>query len=161
MTAIEFAKKMELDGVKFYSEMAAKHKGDKLQVVFELLADEEKKHAEILQKHADVLTYSMDDNPALEDIPNVFVKIEYGSKPELKMFLNQVDLYREALDVENQSVALYEKLLAETGDDKEKELFGYLLQQEKAHVNLMSDFVEMLDRSRKTAFAEAGMTDDY
>jgi len=161
MTAIEFAQKMELDGVKYYSDMATSHKFDKLQVVFELLADEEKKHSELLQKHADALTYSMDDNPALDDISNVFVKIEYGSKPELKMYINQVDLYREALDIENQSVALYEKLLSESADDKEKVLFGYLLQQEKAHVNLMSDFVEMLDRSKKTAFAEAGMTDDY
>jgi len=161
MTNIEFAKKMELDGVQYYSEQAKANKGNKLQVVFELLAEEEKNHAEILQKHADALTYSLDDNPALDNMPNVFEKIEHGSQPELKMFISQLDLYRDALDMENRSVALYEKLLAESGDAQEKELFGYLLRQEKAHVSLMYDFVAILDRSRKTVFAESGMVDDY
>ena len=161
MTGVEFARKMELDGVQYYSERAKANKGNKLQVVFQLLADEEKNHAEILQKHTDALTYSMDDNPALDKMPNVFEEIEHGSRPELKLFVSQLDLYRDALDMENRSVALYEKLLAESGEAKEKELFGYLLRQEKAHVSLMYDFVAMLDRSKKTVFAESGMVDDY
>lgn len=161
MTGLEYAKKMELDGAAYYSEQAEANARNELRVVFELLADEEKKHAGILQKHADALPYEMDDNPALDTVPNVFENIEYGSVPNLKHFISQLDLYRTALDMENQSVALYEKLLSETGDEKEKALYGYLLVQEKAHYNLMHDFVTMLDRSRKTVFAESGMVDDY
>ena len=50
MTALEYALKMERDGEKYYSEQAEKNKGNKLQVVFALLAEEERKHADILEK---------------------------------------------------------------------------------------------------------------
>jgi rubrerythrin len=161
MTALEYALKMERDGEKYYSEQAEKNKGNKLQVVFALLAEEERKHADILEKHAGQSEYSLENSPALRGIPNVFENIEHGSRTDLKMFILQVDLYRLALDMENRSVALYEKLLSETDDDGEKALFGFLLGQEKEHVSLMYDFVAMLDRSRKTVFAESGLTDDY
>ena len=161
MTAVEFAIKMELDGMKFYSELAEKNKGNKLDVVFTLLADEEKKHADIIKKHAGASDVSMKDNPELSKVGNVFSDIEYGSNPEMKVYISQADGYREARQKEKESVELYEKLLLETSDAKEKELFSYLVGQEKEHLTLMDSLVELVDKLNKTASAEFGLTDDY
>ena len=161
MTAFEFAINMELDGVKYYFELAEKNKGNKLNVVFMLLADEEKKHADIIEKHAGKSTFSLEDNPDLPKVNNVFSSIEYGSKPEMKVYIAQADGYREARQKEKESIELYEKLLAETSDTKEKELFAYLVKQETEHLALMDNLVELVDKLNKTVSAEFGLTDDY
>lgn len=161
MTALEFAINMELDGQKYYLALAEKNTGNKLHVVFTLLADEEKKHAGILQNYSGSFAGVPDHDAALSNAENVFTQIEFGSKPELKMYIEQADVYREAREKEKQSVALYRKMLSETSDAAEKELFAYLVTQEEEHFSLMDALVELLDRSKKVVSAEFGMTNDY
>lgn len=159
MNALEFAINMEIDGEKYYSEMAEKNSGNKLEVVFKLLAEEEKKHAGILRDYAGAA--SLQDSPSLSDVRNVFQGIEYGSKPELKTYISQADSYMEARQREKESVSLYEKLLSETSDAAEKKLFAYLVEQEREHFTLMDALVELIERSKKVVSAEFGLTNDY
>ena len=50
MNVFEFAIKMENDAEKLYAEQAELNKDNNLGVVFSMLAKDEGKHAEILQK---------------------------------------------------------------------------------------------------------------
>ncbi|MFZ5974410.1 MAG: ferritin-like domain-containing protein [Bacillota bacterium] len=161
MRALEFAINMEIEGEKYYAELAEKNKGNKLHVVFALLADEEKKHADILKNHTNALAYTLEENPAFSGMQSVFAGIEYGSKPELKMYIEQVDVYRDAREKEKQSIELYTKMLGESNNATEKELFAFLIEQEKDHFGLMDNLVMLLERSNKVVSAEFGLTNDY
>ncbi len=49
---LQFAVELELRGVKLYEEWAEKAESDELEMIFLMLADEEKSHAEIFSKIA-------------------------------------------------------------------------------------------------------------
>lgn len=119
MEILDYAIKMEMDGEKFYLELAERNKDNKLNVVFKSLASDEAHHAKIIKDKKHGITTSLDGG-AQATIKNVFsgsdFKIE-SSSPE------QVDAYKGALDKEQESIDLYKKLLSES--DKDKKLFTF------------------------------------
>ena len=58
MTSLEFAINLEIEGEKYYRKQAELNKDNYLKVVFELLAKDEKKHAEkFLEEGSKLKTY--------------------------------------------------------------------------------------------------------
>lgn len=145
MNVFEFAIKMENDAEKLYAEQAELNKDNNLGVVFGMLAKDEGKHAEILQKKFADLPFELDQDETLTTEKNVFDGTE-SFKNELTERTDQLDAYRGALEKEKESVALYEELLGKASDDKEKLLFEYLIKQEQRHRNILEDLVVLVSR---------------
>lgn len=148
MNYVEFAIQMELDGEKYYREQAEKNKGNALEKVFINLAEDEKRHAELVKNYADVMDYTLDEKNALTEFENVF-KSESDFKVEIKTNPDQLDAYRLALKKEEESIELYKKMKDEADSDKGKKLFDYLIKQEEYHYKIFNDMIEHLRKAEE------------
>lgn len=161
MDSLEFAIKMELDGEKYYLEQAKKNEGNSLEQVFLMLARDENKHAEVLRKWGDKKDYELIDSEILKEYKNVFEGIE-DFKEETKIVPSQLDAYRMALEKEKESIELYEDMLSKTNDSREKELFQFLIKEEKMHYDILDDIVSHISRAEEwVESAEFGLREDY
>ncbi|WP_422486928.1 ferritin-like domain-containing protein [Gudongella sp. DL1XJH-153] len=161
MNNVEFAIQMEIDGENYYREQAEKNKGNALEKVFLNLADDEKKHADLVKKYADAMDYSLDEKNAFVEFESVF-KSESDFKVEAKVDPNQLDAYRLALKKEQESIDLYKKMNEEAETEKGKKLFDYLVRQEEYHYKIFDDMVQHLRKAEDwVEDARFGRRDTY
>ncbi|SNX55184.1 ferritin family protein [Thermoanaerobacterium sp. RBIITD] len=66
MNPLEYAIKMELDGVDYYNNQAELNKDNELYNVFKEMAKDEMTHAEILKNKMDEFTFELKDDRNLE-----------------------------------------------------------------------------------------------
>lgn len=164
MNYVEFAIQMEIDGEKYYREQAEKNKGNLLEKVFLDLAEDEKRHAELVRNYADatdVMEYNLDEENALTEFENVFKK-ESDFKIDIKLNPDQLDAYRLALKKELESIDLYKKMKDEANSEKGKNLFDYLIKQEENHYKIFNDIIEHLMKAEEwVEDAEFGKREIY
>ena len=158
MKTIDFAINMEQEGHKYYLEQAELNKDNELGAVFLLLAESEKEHKNLLMKRKKSEEYDLKDF-IRPNVKQVFHELKNFQKDHTE---KQLDVYRMALSQEEKSIELYQDLLKETSEPENKELFNFLIQQEKEHFNLFDDLIIMLLRPEEwVESAEFGEREDY
>lgn len=146
MNTFEYAIKMEYDGEKYYREQAEINKDNGLSVVCNLLADEEKRHAQILENKKKHLEYKLLDSDFLINAKNIYTGAK-GIDVEGTNYPSQLDFYRIVCDKEKESVDLYQKLLSDVEDDDEKKLYEYLIKQEEQHLEAFDEMSRLLQNA--------------
>jgi rubrerythrin len=161
MDLLELALSLELDSENFYKQQAELNKGNSLNVVFTLLANEEENHANILKSKADKLTITLKDNDILSEVHSIF-KDRNDFKIDIKDIPSQLDSYRMALGKEEQSLKFYKDLLNEATDEHSKTVFQYLIKQEDTHCVILEELVKLVTRPEEwVESAEFGIREDY
>ena len=151
MDAFEFALKMELDGEKYYRDLAKSTTYEELKTVLEGLADDEKNHYQIIQLAQKQVIKNSEANSSLSKVNNVFTNTKNKglavNKNELiaKLKDEQSDLYRAALVKEEESVALYKDLTEKSKNTEEKNIFWKLMHEEEKHVEVINNIIGMLN----------------
>jgi rubrerythrin len=159
MNTIDFAISMELEGQKYYLDLAELNKDNELHKVFLLLADSEKQHAELLKKYKKNEALSLEDQFVQPEFKSVF--------KDLKQFRNehsakQLDAYRMACEQEEKSINLYKDMKSKANSVLEAELYDYLIRQEEEHLILFEELVKMVTRPEEwVESAEFGIREDY
>jgi rubrerythrin len=157
MDILEFAINMELDGQKYYEEQAKFFHQEGLKAIFDMLADEEKAHAELMKNKRLGLPLHLAE-PVRQGLQNVFSSIS-AFKSDIKEEPDPIDAYRMALEKERQSIDLYKKLLLEGGS---VELFHFLIRQEEKHYEILEELVKLVDRPNSwVESAEFGIREEY
>ena len=161
MNSIEYAVKMENDGENYYREQARINEGNPMASVFLALADDEKNHGIMLENKLKGLSAVFQDNSMLLEYKNVFTGIkDYHS--ELDIGNIQLNVYMEAQQKEKESMDLYNRLLSEATDKKEKELFSFLVKQESEHYELFDKLIYFVNRPDAwPESAEFGLREEY
>lgn len=145
MDVFEYAKKMEKDGEEFYRELAENNKSNKgMQNIMNLLADEEVKHYEIVEK-MQTRSVEMPESKILDDTKNVFIKMKENNET-LDFDESQTDLYRQAQKIEKESEEFYRKMEKETENNLHKEIFAKLAEEEKKHFFILDNIIEFVSR---------------
>lgn len=145
MNIFEFAKKMELDGIRFYQEEAARTILPGFKAILQLLIDEEQKHYFYL----DVL--AQDGNAdAMPPFPgdrmkNVFQQLR-ENKEGFDFTEEQTKTYEKVLEIEKQSENFYRDQAMQTVDANLRKTILMIAEEEKKHVMLFTDLVEYLSR---------------
>lgn len=149
MNIFDFALKMELDGEKYYRDLAEKTKYDDLKKVLLGLAEDEKRHHEIIQLAQNQTFKYIEADPSLTNIKNVFAnQTEFaGEKKEFiaKIKAEQFDFYQAALIKEHESVELYQKLIVSSENPAAKAICERLIHEEEKHVEVLDNIIEMLN----------------
>ncbi len=159
MITIDFAINMELEGQKYYLEQADINKDNALNIVFTILAASEKEHALLLTKFKENEKFDLNDNFIQPEFKPVFRDLKNFRKEHTE---KQLDCYRLASSQEDKSIQLYQDMLAKAVEPQEKELFEYLISQEKEHLALFEELVIMLTRPEEwVESAEFGIREDY
>ena len=161
MEILQFAITMEKDGEKYYREQAAKNADNPLQVVFESLANDEAKHAALIQKKVDGVPAPLDAVEDLSAQQDLF-RAAKDFHSAVQAMPNQVEAYQAALEKEQQSIDLYQDLLTKAEDDTSHALFTFLLQQEKSHYAILTELLQHINRPHNwVESAEFGVREDY
>lgn len=161
MNILEFAINMELEGEKYYIEQAEINKENSLETVFLLLAKDESRHAKVLQKKADGLSYDLGQDEMHTKAASIFHELG-AINIETKQTPDQLDAYRLALKNEKESIILYQKFLSEATNDESKKLFAYLIEQEENHYAIINQLILLISRSQEwVEAAEFGLREDY
>jgi rubrerythrin len=161
MNALEYAINMELDGEKYYNEQAEINKNNSLYAVCLMLARDEKNHARILSHRLSDMVYELEETDALLQAKNIFKDIG-DIKVETKEVLSQLDFYEIASEKEKQSIDHYTGFLSKATEAKEKELFEYLIKQEKQHYEVLEELASLLRKAEEwVESAEFGIRKEY
>jgi rubrerythrin len=159
MHTIDFAINMELEGKKYYLEQAEINKENELNRVFNILAKSEQEHADLLLKFQKNESFYLTDSFLQPDIKSVFQDLKNFQKEHTQ---KQLDVYRLASGQEEKSIELYKDMLQNAENPLDKELFQFLIKQEKEHLHLFEDLVIMLLRPEEwVESAEFGIREEY
>ena len=161
MNSWKFAIDMELEEEKYYREQADINKDNSLNVVCLMLAEDEKKHAQILTDKMDKKSFQLIDAQTLSKAKNIFDGIG-DIKIEDKEIASQLDFYRIATEKEKQSIDLYKEYLLKAVESEEKELFEYLIKQEENHYEVLDNIATLLIKPEEwVENAEFGIRKEY
>ncbi len=160
MDLLQFAIDMELDGEHYYREQAARNGGNPLRVVFEALAADEARHAQVLTGKRDGQPYTLEPRTQGEPHSPFTGAADYAAS--VREQPDQPELYHTAISMEDKSIALYADLSAQAGDAQTKALFDYLIGEETAHKALLDEIYHHVNRPHEwVESAEFGKREDY
>lgn len=140
MNILAIAIAMEVDLEQYYLKQAEINKDNSLNKIFTMLASDERTHADILRNKSTKLNYELKASETLIESKKTFKEIE-DFHLEIKDIPTQLDSFQMALEMEKKSIDAYEKILSETVDEEAKELFEFLIKQEKDHYELIEQLV--------------------
>lgn len=161
MNKLEFAINMEMEGRQYYLDQAKKNQDNPLNKIFIILADSEKEHEELLRRRLNKEEYTLKEDDSAKDLKTIFHGLKDYEASDIRN-TTQLDVYRLAVDIEEKSIELYQSMLEEADNDKDKQLFEFLLKEEKQHLLLFDELVKMLTRPEEwVESAEFGLREDY
>jgi rubrerythrin len=147
MDIFDQAMGIEKIGQDLYTRFALEAPNEKTRNIFNWLADQEEAHFLVFKKIKEEQTVSVSQLTLLSDAMNMFQSWEKNALNfEADTF--QIDLYRKALQVEKESVSIYEKYAA-SKDASRKEIFLEIAAQEKIHQRILESIIAHITQPGK------------
>ncbi len=161
MDILQYALDMELDGERYYRKQAETFADTPLKTVFNTLAKDEAKHADIIRSKMAGTAYELKENAQLADRKNLFSGMkEY--QPLVKDNPDQAALYHEALELEQRSIDLYTDLRSKISDAQTQTMLDFLIQEETRHYQIIEDVFRFVNRPNEwVESAEFGLREEY
>ncbi|NTV29570.1 MAG: ferritin family protein [Candidatus Omnitrophica bacterium] len=145
MNILDEALKIEEQGERLYRSFARDASDKGANYIFDWLADQEHKHHAIFQRMKEgghVPDVKSADLKGVRDIFSGWKDV----RPGLDIKTDQVELYRQALVVEEKSVALYEEGAHIAADEPARSVFLRIAAEEKAHQQIMENIIDLVTR---------------
>ena len=147
MDIFDYALQMEKDGEQFYREIAEKTGNKGLQTILTMLADEEVKHYQVIERMRQD-KYQMTETTVLDDARNIFIKMK-GQDETFEPDQEQAELYLRAQEIEKKSQQFYQEKARQTDKDDQKKLFERLAKEEEKHYFLLENIIEFVSRPKQ------------
>lgn len=129
----------EVEGYEFYRMAANSAKGES-KAAFEMLAEEEKDHAQYLRDLSDRIHESDDDKLTLAyELEPPSPEIYRWEKLDVKDASLAMTVFGIATQMEKDSIEFYEKALEKSTIPAAQELYKILIQWEKVHLAQFSE----------------------
>ena len=145
MNVFDLAMEMEKDGEKYYRQLAEKTANSGMKNILDMLAEDEVKHFQVLQKLKASSQVELLSTPILSGSKNIFQQL-YDNKNWDGIPVKQIDLYKKALEIETRSFNFYmEKARANT-DPATKKMFFLIAEEEKRHEFLLDHIIQFVSR---------------
>lgn len=145
MNAIEIARKMETDAIKFYTEAARKTKYPAGKQMFETIIADEKRHLEIVNQLLKGMDVQIADVHPLENIKTVFETMKDKMMEKVAATSDELDAFRIAMQMEKEGLEFYRKLSSESATEKEKALYEKLVSEEQQHYDIFANTYNFLN----------------
>lgn len=150
LEALRIAIQTELNGVHFYRMAAERTSDERGKKMFGLLAEDEKKHFDELQRHyASVLTQNTwAPSVSLKEADDMFSGESPIFSGELKKRIKGSHFEMSALSIgallETRSIEFYQRMQKETDDRVARDLFRKLETWEKDHLRAITQQMDVL-----------------
>ena len=145
MDIFEFAMEKEQFAEQYYHKLAenAPHKG--LVSILTMLANEEHAHYEVISKMKQGVPAEIADTILLTNAKTIFAKMRQ-SREKFKFGDSQIDLYKKARDIEQDSRAFYRQKAGEAQETRQKAIFNTLAEEENKHYFLVDNIIDFVSR---------------
>jgi rubrerythrin len=140
----EYAMQMEKDGEDYYRQLAQKINNNGMKTILTMLADEEVKHYNAIEKIKKQNT-QIAESAILTDAKNVFVQIKESGE-SFDFDINEAELYKRARDIEKKSRDFYAEKAGKVTEEYQKKLFLKLADEEQKHYVLLENIIEFVSR---------------
>lgn len=151
------ALQMEMDGIKFYSDLANKTLHPMGKAMFKSFVEDEKSHAKRLRALLTVRsekgqTKEKNVVSPREKLITIFRNLGEESKKKVSATTNDIEAVRLAMGLEEKGIEFYEQAAKEASDPRDSETYRFLAGEEKMHFNILKNTLEFL---KKTELWEA------
>ena len=146
---LEFAKKLEREGKKHYSQLEKKTSEKGLKGIFHALAQEEQNHFNLFAAWKKEIPHPPPaESRILGKAKEVFAALakDFSISDNL---INHEKAYAKALELEQKSIAFYTEAKTKTDVPEHQTLFTFLIGEEKKHAFLMENLIEFVRRPRQ------------
>ncbi|HOW58467.1 MAG TPA: ferritin family protein [Candidatus Omnitrophota bacterium] len=137
--------KMEKDGEALYRELAKRAPAFGMAKIFDWLADQEQKHYETFLKMKEGKSVAVAGDEVLRNIKDIFEGWKKNT-PQVDPSASQANLYRQALETEQRSVALYEEQSKMASKPEQKEIWLKIAAEEKNHERVLENIIEFVTK---------------
>ena len=161
MDIFQFAMEKERYSEQYYRDLARRTNHTGLRNILTMLADEEVKHYHVVERMKAETPETISEAPIVEHARQVFEKMR-GSSRKFSFNITEVDLYRKAREIEQESKDFYLEQAERAEDPGQKEVFRKLAAEEDKHYYILDNIVSFVSRP-ETFLENAEMFhhDDY
>lgn len=142
MDVLDVALQTEKEGEAYYRQLAYRTSNTGLRTILNMLADEEVKHQRVLEQGG-----AAGPSAILTRAKNIFAEME-ADQAILSDESSQVDLYRDALVLEERSRDFYAQTATEQADQNRAGLFEMLAREEAKHAMLIRGIVDFVSHPK-------------
>ena len=144
MNAIEIAKKMETDAIKFYTEASKKTKYPAGKKIFETVIIDEKRHLEIVNSILKGMDVHIDDVHPIKNVKTVFETMKDQMMEKVQATSDELEALKIAMQMEKEGIEFYKQLMTDIKTDKENELYQKLIKEEEQHYAIFANTYNFL-----------------
>ena len=145
MNIFEFAMEKERYSQDFYLDLAVKTSDKGLAKIFNMLANEEEKHFETIEKMQSQTPKGIGDTDVLADAKDIFETMR-ESASKFNFNVTELELYKKAQGIEKQARDFYLQKADEVKISEQKDIFNKLAEEEKKHYFLLDNIIEFVSR---------------
>ncbi len=118
---------------------------DGTSYIFSWLADQEKKHYDVFSRIKDLSIAPIERDSLFKTVFGIFSGWK-NTRAKLNVKTTQVDLYRKALEVEGDSIRLYEEGAKMADNGNIRSMFLQIVTEEKEHQRVMENIIEFVSK---------------
>lgn len=144
MDALEMAMKMETDAISFYTESAGKTRSAAGKKMFLSIADDERRHLEMIRQIVRGLQMTHRDATPLQNVKTVFESLKNEMMQKVEASKDDLEAFRIAMRMEKEGMAFYQKTLAAAVKEKERTLLERLIVEEQQHYDIFANTYQFL-----------------
>jgi rubrerythrin len=144
MDALEIALKMETDAIQFYTEASKKTKYPAGKKMFETIAQDEKRHLEMISQIIKGLQVTAKDVSPMKNVKTVFESMKDEMLKKAAVTTDELEAFKIAMRMEKEGMEFYQKTLAKAKTGKEKALLERLIGEEQQHYTIFSNSYQFL-----------------
>lgn len=147
MDIFEFAIEKEKLSEDYYRELAEKTDNEGLHNILLMLADEEKKHAQVVRDMQKQPETTVTETSVLEDAQKVFDSMRQSTE-NFNFDVDEGKLYEKACRIETESENYYRQKAKETQNSQHREIFLKLADEENKHFRLLESICTFVERPK-------------
>jgi rubrerythrin len=144
MDSLDMAKKMEKDAILFYTEAAGKTKYAAGKKMFQTIAEDEKRHLEMITQIIKGLKVTHADASPMKNVKTVFEAMKDEMMKKVRATSDELEAFKIAMQMEKEGKEFYQKMLAASKSDKERSLLERLIKEEEQHYAIFANTHEFL-----------------
>ena len=153
MEILDYAMQMELDGEKYYRELAKTCQDAGIHGILDRMADAEVKHYNVLKQIKEAGVGDMAADEVRPGAKNLFQqKMESGEVFDFNA--SELSLYETARDVEFKARDFYLEHAEEVASDEGKALFKRLADEEGLHADILVSIIDYVGRAEAGRWVE-------
>lgn len=142
LEAYRIARKLERDGVYFYTRMRDEVLQPEIREVVEMLISDEKKHLSLFEEKVEHLCREqkvLDEDETLADILDSHVMdIMKDSEQITNILCDPQEALRLGISTEKRSISFYNNLMQNTSDESGRDALAQIIREEEEHLDKLT-----------------------